>query len=296
MVLWLTACAGQDAAPILTVTPIAPTAIATLQAPAVFSGDLAYRHVLSQMSFGPRPSGSAANRATADYIIAQLQAAGWSAETQTFVYRGVEARNIIGRRGGEGEPIIIGAHFDTRPAADQDKERPAEPVPGANDGASGVAVLLELARVLDVSKVGRPVWLAFFDAEDRGRLEGWDWSVGAGYMASHLNVTARAAVVIDMIGDADQQIYMEAGSDAELSRQIWEQAAALGYTTFIPSVKWNMVDDHVAFRERGIPAVLLIDFDYPYWHTTQDTTDKVSADSLERVGRTLQGWLEAGGK
>jgi len=98
-----------------------------------------------------------------------------------------------------------------------------------------------------------------------------------------------------MIGDADQQIYWEANSTADLRERIWRVAAELGYSQyFIPQVGHSMLDDHTAFLERGIPAVDIIDFDYAYWHTTGDTLDKVSADSLERVGRTLQVWLEQG--
>jgi Zn-dependent M28 family amino/carboxypeptidase len=96
-----------------------------------------------------------------------------------------------------------------------------------------------------------------------------------------------------MIGDADQQLYLERNSDADLQTYLWEIAATLGYTeTFIPLYRWTMLDDHLPFARRGIPAVDIIDFDYPYWHTTQDTPDKVSAESLERVGRVLEVWLE----
>ncbi|MFZ1472166.1 MAG: M28 family peptidase, partial [Anaerolineae bacterium] len=100
-------------------------------------------------------------------------------------------------------------------------------------------------------------------------------------------------IVVDMIGDADQQIYLERNSDEKYQQQLWQIAARLGFeTVFIPQPKWTMVDDHIPFKEAGIPAVDIIDFDYPYWHTTQDTTDKLSGDSLERVGRVLEVWLE----
>ncbi len=259
------------------------------------------------MNFGARPTGSAANRATGDYILAQLQQANWKVETQEFVYRGVAVRNIVGKIAeGRGAVIILGAHYDTRPHADQDKTNPDAPVPGANDGASGVAVLLELARALDIAKLRNEIWLVFFDAEDNGGLDTcallksrpcdigvWNWSVGAEYFAERLAIAPRTVVIVDMIGDAEQNIYYEHNSDKELQRELWEIAARLGYGDhFIPQFKWSMEDDHTPFLRRGIRAVDMIDFDYPHWHTTQDTTAKVSAASLERVGRVLQSWLE----
>ncbi len=118
-------------------------------------------------------------------------------------------------------------------------------------------------------------------------------SVGADYVAANLKRKPEAVVIVDMIGDADQNIYYEHNSDAELQEQLWAIAVSLGYTReFIPEYKWSMRDDHAPFLQRGIRAIDIIDFDYPYWHTTQDTADKVSADSLERVGRVLQTWLE----
>jgi glutaminyl-peptide cyclotransferase len=188
----------------------------------------------------------------------------------------------------------LGAHYDTRRSADE--EDPSIPVLGANDGASGVAVLLELARVLDRDRLSGQVWLAFFDAEDNGRLDGWEWCVGSSYMATHLEVVPEAVIVVDMVGDTDQQLYLEGNSDPVLQRRLWEIAATLGYTdTFISEYRWTMYDDHVPFARQGIPAVDIIDFDYPYWHTTQDTPDKVSPESLERVGRVLETFLEGEG-
>ncbi|MCS7259154.1 MAG: M28 family peptidase [Anaerolineae bacterium] len=260
-----------------------------------FDGARAYQFVLEQLAFGPRPVGSAAGWKTGDYIIRQLEAFGWEVTTQEFVYKGVKGRNIIGK-GGSGPVLILGAHYDTRPVADQDPDpaKRAEPILGANDGASGVAVLLELARVLDRVRLTREVWLTFFDAEDRGGLDGWPFSVGAMEMARWLTQLPEAMVLVDMIGDADQQIYFEYNSDPALAAAIWEVAKSLGYETyFIPQYKYTIIDDHLPFAQRGIPAVDIIDFDYPYWHTTQDTADKVSAASLQRVGHTLQVWLES---
>ncbi|HDN79430.1 MAG TPA: M28 family peptidase, partial [Chloroflexi bacterium] len=180
-----------------------------------------------------------------------------------------------------------------RPYADRNPpESRNQPILGANDGNSGTAALLELARTLDVDKSGLQVWLAFFDAEDRGNLDGWPFSVGASFAAER-NLDFVAVIVIDMIGDADQQIYMDANSDPGLSRSLWKLADSMGLSgNFIPQVKYRIIDDHIPFALKGIPSALIIDFDYPYWHTTEDTLDKVSAESLERVGRLLERWLE----
>ncbi len=263
-------------------------------APTEFSGELAYQHVTAQMEFGPRPTGSKANRNTGDYILAGLASAGWQTETQEFTYRDTPVRNIIGKAAiGKGPVIIVGAHYDTRKFADQDTVLPRAPVPGANDGASGAAVLLELARALDVDNLKNEVWLAFFDAEDNGGIDGWDWIVGSNWMADSLTVTPQAMILADMVGDADQQFYLDLNSDPTLSAGLFRLAADLGYgDNFIPVPKYSMLDDHTPFMRRGIPSVDLIDFDYPYWHTAQDTADKVSAASLERVGRVIEAYLE----
>jgi Zn-dependent M28 family amino/carboxypeptidase len=192
--------------------------------------------------------------------------------------------------------VLIGAHYDSRRRADKDPEHPNDPVPGANDGASGAAVLLELARTLDLHRIDNEIWLAFFDAEDNGELDGWEWIVGSTYMAQSLDPERMpgAMILLDMVGDVDQQLYFEQNSNADLSARIWDVAAELGYSAhFIPQARWSMIDDHIPFLQRGIPSVDIIDFDFPYHHTVADTPDKVSAESLERVGRTLEVFLES---
>lgn len=288
---------GGVLSPISTATLTATSSLSASQAvpsARLFDGARAYQHVLAQEAIGVRPTGSQAGWKTGGYIIEQLEAAGWQVETQEFTFKGVRGRNIVGKV-GQGPVIIIGAHYDTRPAADREPD-PADrnkPILGANDGGSGVAVLLELARALNPDRVKYEVWLAFFDAEDRGHLDGWPFSVGAQVMASRLELRPQAVVVVDMVGDADQNIYYEHNSDAQLMREIWSVAARLGYSEYIvPKYRYSVTDDHIPFVERGIPAVDIIDFDYAYWHTLADTSDKVSPLSLERVGRTLQVWLE----
>lgn len=261
----------------------------------VFDGQRAYQDVLAQMAFGPRTPGSAAHDQMVTWMVAELEKAGWDVEIQDLEVEGQPVRNVIARR-GSGEPwLILGAHYDSRLLADQDADPTlgAQPVPGANDGASGVAVLLELARTLPekTAKAGQ-IWLVFFDSEDQGNLPGWDWIYGSRAFVDQLSDQPDAMLLVDMIGDADLNIYYEKNSDAELSRQIWETAASLGYQDhFIQEEKFRMLDDHIPFIQKGIPAVDLIDFDYPYWHTGQDTADKVSAESLSMVGQTLLTWL-----
>jgi Zn-dependent M28 family amino/carboxypeptidase len=257
-----------------------------------FDGERAYEHVLAQVAFGPRLPDSQAHQQTIAYITQTLTAYGWKTAHQKTEWNGFAVDNLIAYRGTFETPpeIVLGAHYDTRIHADQETgSAHTDPVPGANDGASGVAILLELARVLpsDIP----PVWLVFFDAEDNGNIAGRDWIMGSRAFVAELAVSPQAVVIVDMVGDADLNLYLEANSSPVLAQEIWAQAARLGYEQFIPTVKYSMLDDHTPFLQAGIPAVDIIDFDYPYWHTTADTPDKVSPASLEAVGRTLQAWL-----
>ena len=248
-----------------------------------------------QTSFGPRVPGSQASVLARAYIRGALERMGWPVEIETFTYRGTALVNLRAHK-GQGPVIILGAHYDSRPHADRDPDpsKRLTPVPGANDGASGVAVLLELARVLRWDERKYQVWLYFFDGEDSGQIQGWEWAVGARHAASAIakDVHVNAMVLVDMVGDCDQQFYWEEHSDPLLRAEIWNLAHDLGFDeTFIPEVRWNVIDDHVPFIERGIPAVDIIDLDYPYWHTVADTSDKVCPTSLWRVGRVLQVWV-----
>jgi glutaminyl-peptide cyclotransferase len=259
---------------------------------AVFDGQRALADVEEQVAFGPRTPGSSGHAQVLEWMRTELSAAGWDSRIQSAELLGHPIQNVVAYRGDELPKVILAAHYDTRMVADNDPDpaRRLDPVPGANDGASGVAVLLELARILPKDSV--PIWLVFFDAEDNGRIEGWDWILGSQAFVAELEFRPEAVVIVDMIGDADQNIYMERNSNPELVKEIWEIAAELGYEqSFIPEPKYTMLDDHTPFLQAGIPAIDIIDFDYPYWHTTNDTVDKISAESLGVVGTTLQEWI-----
>lgn len=260
--------------------------------PAVFNGQRAYIDVQTQVGFGARVPGSEGHAEIQAWMQRELESAGWQVEIQTSEALGHPIENLVARRSDAPPQIILGAHYDTRMYADNDPD-PAQHttyVPGANDGASGVAVLVELARSLPDETI--PVWLVFFDAEDNGRIEGWDWILGSREFVANNPVQPRAVVIVDMIGDADLNIYKERNSNPDITDEIWAVAKGLGYESkFIPEYKHSMLDDHTPFVQAGIPAIDIIDFDYPYWHTVQDTPDKVSAESLQAVGDTLHAWI-----
>jgi len=259
-----------------------------------FDGRRAFQHVQAQLAMGPRYPGSPGWERVQAYIQDHVVREGWRFEAQPFVAAGVSGRNLVARA-GQGPPILLGAHYDTRRRADRDPERPQEPVPGANDGASGVAVLLELARALDRPRLRNEVWLVFFDAEDQGGLDGLPWIIGSTHFAATLPITPTAMILVDMVGDADPQFYYERNSDPRLRERLWRIAAELGYARwFIPEPRWALLDDHLPFLQRGIPAVDIIDFDYAAWHTTADTLDRIAPQTLEAVGRVLERFIEAG--
>ena len=264
------------------------------EVPVQFEAERAWRHVEAQMEFGPRIPGSVAHQQTLDYIRDELKSSGWKVEIQETEQLGHPIQNIIAKRGGTGRWVVFGAHYDSRFYADQDANLINQklPVPGANDGASGVAVLLELARVLP-KESDRQVWLVFFDAEDQGRIAGWDWILGSRAFVESLTAKPDAVVVVDMIGDKDLNIYREKSSDETLTENIWQTASQLGYeTNFINEEKYSILDDHIPFLEAEIPAIDIIDFDYPFWHTASDTSERVSPESLAIIGNTLLSWYE----
>jgi Zn-dependent M28 family amino/carboxypeptidase len=275
-----------------------------------FSGELAFGHVETQIDFGPRVTGTEGWRSTQAYIIENLEAHGWSITTQTFTVETphdgiITGENIIAMR-GQGPITVIGTHYDTRLVSDKDEDPDNYliPMPGANDGGSGVGVMLELSRIIDEHyDSNEQIWLIFFDAEDNpGGIVNWPAIPGSIYLVDNLadlEVTAddfRFALVLDMVGEAgEQNFYYETASIDNApteTERLWELAATLGYeANFIPEIRYSIVDDHRPFISGGIPASLIIDFDYLWHHTTEDTLDKVSAEALARIGRVVEFYL-----
>jgi len=259
-----------------------------------FNGDKAMQHIETQMAFGPRIPNSEAHAEFIQWAGKELGANGWQVEDQTGESNGHPLTNIIGRKGSGKQIIILSAHYDSRLVADQDQGYPSvnEPVPGANDGASGVAILLELSRVLKIPD-DKQIWIVLFDIEDNGNLPGWDWIMGSRYFADHLEQIPSVLINLDMVGDADLNIYKEKTSNALINDEIWQIAEQLGFgDQFIPEYAYSILDDHTPFLEKGIKAIDIIDMDYPYWHTRQDDISRVSIESLQIVGTVIQKWVE----
>ncbi len=256
-----------------------------------FNGQRAYEDILAQVAMGPRIPDSPAHAKIIVYVQDELHKAGWRSEIQNTTWKGFSVQNIIASRTNQTPTIILGAHYDSRLIADQDTRTGKNtPVPGANDGASGVAVLLELARSLPSGNLS--IQLVFFDAEDNGGINGREWIMGSRAFVAQLTYRPQAVVIVDMVGDADLNIFVEQNSSPSLVTEIWGEASKLGYENhFLRTVNHSLTDDHIPFLEAGIPAVDVIDFDYPYWHTTFDTPDKVSPESLRIVGETISAWI-----
>lgn len=257
-----------------------------------FDGNRALLDVVAQVNFGPRIPGSMAHKEVINYILHELDITGWTSQILEEQINGHIAYNILATRSNENPSLLLGAHYDSRILADNDPvlSNRQLPVPGAIDGASGVAVLLELARTLPKKSISTA--FLFIDIEDNGNIPGWDWLLGSRAFASHMAIQPKAVIILDMIGDKDLNIYKEQNSDPELTNQLWAMAGSLGYANaFIPEYKYRVLDDHIPFIEKNIRAVDVIDLDYSYWHTTMDTADKVSAKSLQIVGDTLIAWI-----
>jgi Zn-dependent M28 family amino/carboxypeptidase len=264
---------------------------------AAFDGGKAYEHVRAMVAIGPRPAGSPALEETRKYIRAQMTAIGLKTEDQAFdadtplgKIHMVNLRTTI--PGTRPERLIIGGHYDTK------LYRQFRFV-GANDAGSSAAFLIELARVLKNRKNPLTVELVFFDGEE-ATLPDWtgnDHTYGSRYYAQTAKRTGdlakiKAMILVDMIGDRNLNIRRESYSTPWMTDIIWETARANGYGENFPNDSMAVEDDHKPFLDVGLPAVDIIDLDYgpagaTWWHTPDDTLDKVSARSIEAVGRTL---------
>jgi hypothetical protein len=292
---------------------LAPALLALALAPASCAaptpapdGARALERVRHQVEAGPRTIGSRAHAAIERWIADELRRLGGRVERQAFrdstLGRPLELANLIGRFGPEGgRRIALCAHWDSRPWCDEDPDTTYRntPVPGANDGGSGVAVLLEVAEAMH--RVPPPVGvdLVFFDGEDLGRREHPEFfclgSKGYAARLPALGDPARpvAAFLFDMVGDRDLGIYAERNSSdraANLVALVIAGARATGAHAFHSDVRWTIIDDHMPLNEAGLPCVDVLDFDYPAWHTHRDTPDQVSAASLAQVAGVAS-WL-----
>jgi len=235
----------------------------------------------------------------------------WQHDTPTVNLTNLIAVKKGANASGQSPIIILGAHYDARLHADKDPNllKRNSPVPGINDGGSGVAVILELARVLDVPK-NHEVWLVLFDAEDQGNISGWSgglegWCIGSTFFVDHLNGSIRErvlfSIIIDLVGSPYLRLTKEGHSDEQVTSQIWETADDLGFNdTFKDLVEGAVIDDHLPFLNAGIPAVDVIQLRdnegyafFKWHHTTNDAVAHVSSQSLYRVGRTLEVFLES---
>ena len=270
-----------------------------------FDAERAWEHLLAQCSFGPRPPGSAAHSRCLEYLEKELEKVSFSVQRQPFM--GIEPvtgtsyslTNVIGRIWPErSHRILLCAHWDTRPWADQDPnpDHRSKPILGANDGASGVAILLEIARCISLRDPGIGVDIVFFDGEDMGRAGNLnEYCLGSRWYAENLSYPLpEAAVLLDLVGDADLHIPQELyslTSSPDLLEEIFKIAEEMGEGVFDPHRGTAVYDDHVPLIQRGIRAVNLIDFDYDYWHTLQDVPANCSISSLDSVGRVLLAWI-----
>lgn len=264
-----------------------------------FDSTRAYLYLKEQCALGPRDPGSEGHARAIEYFLKHFHALGLPVQRQDFEHtdvvngKKVSLTNIIVTVKGKDpkrKTVLFCAHWDSRPRAEQDpnpffRDRP---ILGANDGASGVAVLMELANQLKTRKPAQDVMLALFDGEDYGR-EGSlvEYFLGARHFADHVTTQLEYALLLDMIGDKDLYIPMERNSATQspgIYKKIFERAGELRLAEFMPMPGPEVWDDHMPLQEKNIPAVDLIDFDYPAWHTQGDTPDKCSAHSLGVVG------------
>ena len=262
-----------------------------------FDSARAWNDLEAQVAIGPRPSGSAALQKTRDYILAELKKAGIEARQQIFIARTplgeVSMANIIATiPGRRPERLAIASHYDTKrtPFPNPQNGQIVNRFVGASDGASSTAALLELARALKGRQNEFTIELIFFDGEE-AVLE---WREGDNtYGSRHYVETAqkagtlktlRALVLLDMIGDKDLLIRRDAASTNWLVDIVWAAAARIGHRGIFSNEQTSIDDDHMPFIRAGVPAVDIIDLDYPAWHTAADTLDNVSARSLQIVG------------
>jgi len=275
----------------------------------VFSEDSAYVYIKKQVDFGPRTPNSSAHDQCEDYLITTLKSFDWSVKTQKgekLAHDGVKLKfsNIIASINPESKKrILLTAHWDTRPWADNDADESehAKPIDGANDGGSGVGVLLEIARVLKAEDLSIGVDIVLFDIEDYGvSSQAQSFCYGSQYWAN--NSTYKGAlpyfgINLDMVGDKNACFSYEGHSNKyarHVLDKVWSSAYALGYKSmFVRDITYPVTDDHLYVNQAGIPCIDLIHRDkvsgrFPdSWHTHDDTMDNIYKPTLKAVGQTV---------
>ncbi len=278
----------------------------------LFSADSAYSFVARQVGFGPRVPGSAAHRQCGDWLAAKLKSfgadvTGQTATLTTFDGTRIPMRNIFARINPDARNrVLLFAHRDKRPWADHDPdpEKRTQPIDGANDGASGTGVLLELARILPKDGSAPGVDILLCDAEDWGEESNDEsWAMGARYFANNLpeqGYMPSAAILLDMVGAPDATFmreYFSQLANPALADQIWSIAASLGHgEMFVNRMGSAVNDDHVELIKAGIPAIDIIDYRegngfFSGWHTTSDNMDCISKETLGKVGSILETYI-----
>jgi len=267
-----------------------------------FDGAYAFEMLKQQCAFGPRTPGTVAYDSCLGFLESQLKQTAVSVVRQVFSHtidktrQEVVLTNLIASFNLAAiDRVLLCAHWDTRPWADQDAD-PAnhdKPIIGANDGASGVAVLLEIARTLHATAPPIGVDIVLFDGEDLGTAGSSEtYASGSRYFASQKDAlyNPRYGILLDMVGDRNLNLYKEGNSvryAPDVVNRVWGIAQRLGISEFMVEQRYEIADDHVPLLNVGIPCIDIIDFDYPHWHTLADTPDKCSPESLEKVGRVV---------
>jgi glutaminyl-peptide cyclotransferase len=262
-----------------------------------FSGEKALAHVRQLVDFGPRPPGSEAIEKSRDYIENQLRLSGWQVSRQAFTDdtpRGkVRFVNLIARfskQGSSAPSFLLCSHYDTKIF---DSFR----FVGANDGGSNTGLLLELSRVLGQHpNFAAKIELAFFDGEEAyEHFSEKDGLYGSRYFARQLGNSGakqfRGGVLFDMVGDRSLTITLPPDSPAEMARDIFASAEALKFRSYFTYLGRELIDDHTPLNAIGIPTIDVIDYDFAWWHTADDTMDKISAESLQIVGSVAAYYL-----
>ena len=296
---------------LLALSALGPLGCRKERPPREFDGQSAFGYVVSQVDLGPRVPGTEAHRKMGDWLDSLLRQRADTLMVQSWKHVTVARdtlplRNFIARFNPAAEKrILLLAHWDSRPVSDSPLSRDStKPVLGANDGGSGVALLLGVADVLKRAPPPVGVDLLFVDGEDYGDFtkSPADVLIGSRYYGAHQPPGPQPlyAVLFDLIGDKDLQIYQEGNSlvgAPEVVELVWDTAKDLGYGGyFIASPKHTLIDDHLELQKAGIRAIDVVDFDYPAWHTQYDTIDKVSPASLQVVGDVAVALVRREGK